>query len=89
MFYIFLAFDVSFYLVAMSKRTNLVKLAKKMEEKKDKEGSKATTSSTNGVVIQKNGLRKKPLIPRSSKRAKLMTPRKRRPCRHPRLKEVQ
>ena len=35
----------------MSKRISLVKLTKKVEEKKDKEGSKATTSSTNGVVV--------------------------------------
>ena len=36
----------------MSKRINLVNLAKKVEKKKDKEGSKAATSSTKSVVIR-------------------------------------
>ena len=48
-----LAFDDGFNLVAMSKSISLVKLTKKVEEKKDKEGSKAATSSTKGVVIRK------------------------------------
>ena len=52
MFYLFLAFDVGFYLLAMSKRIILVKLAKKVEKKKDKECSKVATLSTKGVVIR-------------------------------------
>ena len=37
----------------MSKRISLAKLTKKIKEKKDKEGSKAATLSTKGVVIWK------------------------------------
>ena len=36
----------------MSKRIGLVKLSKKVEEKKDNEGSKAATSFTKGIVIR-------------------------------------
>ena len=36
----------------MLKRISLVKLSKKVKEKKNKEGSKVATSSTKGKVIQ-------------------------------------
>ena len=36
----------------MSKRINLAKLTKKLDDKKDKEGSKVVASSNTGVVIR-------------------------------------
>ena len=50
--YLVLIFDLCFCYIAMSKRISLVKLAKRVDDKKEKESSKVATSSNTRVVIR-------------------------------------
>ena len=55
----------------MSKRISLSKLAKKVEEKKEKEGYKTATSSTKGVVIHEKWPREEAPDSSPSKKVKI------------------